>query len=158
MATAIRGRGAAFDVQPVGEFSGPFNGPIAGIAAFIKDTVQGSCAGLLSLLGATHMTGAPTGFASLGSEIEGLNGIWQTIAANGLVGPVELIGGVALFLAARRTVARTLGLLGFIAFMAAYANGYTLPDILSAVSGALEYAAGILNALAPADVAPAPTG
>ncbi len=145
MASAIRGRGAAYDVQPAGEhgFAGPLSAPIG----FIKDALQGSCSGLLALLGATHMTSTPGGFATVGSQIEGLDNIWQTLAATGLAGPVELFGGIVLFLAARRTIARTLGLVAFIAFIAAYANGYSLTDMLGGLSTFLEAAAGALQSI-----------
>lgn len=132
MASAVRGRGAAYDVRPESESPG-----LGGIVGSCKDALQGACSGLLGLLGATHMTGAPTGFAELHSEIAWIDGIWSAFSAGGLAGPVELIGAVALFFAARRTVSRTIGLLLFVGFVTAYSNGYSASEMLSALSDLL---------------------
>ncbi len=140
MASTVQGRGAHYDVRPAGEHPG-----VGGLFGFCKDGVQGACAGLLGLLGATHMTGAPAGFAELHSNIPWLDTIWSSISAGGLAGPVELLGGVALFFAARRTIARLLGLLLFIAFITAYANGYSASDMLSFLANVLVQAAGALE-------------
>ncbi len=147
MALAVRGKGAAYDVRPAGERSFGFVGPFAGLIGFIKDAIQGSCSGLLTLVGVSQLSGASGGFATVGSEIESLDGLWQTLSTTGLAGPVELFAGVVLFFAARRTIARTLGLLVFIAGVAAYAQGYTATDMLSALSWLLENAAVILQSL-----------
>lgn len=129
MARAVAGSGPTYDVRPAGETPG--FGSLFGIC---KDGLQGACSGLLGLLGATHMTGAPTGFAELHSEVPWLDAVWSSISAGGLAGPVELLGGIALFFAARRTVSRTVGLLLFIGFIVAYVNGYSASDMLTAVS------------------------
>lgn len=144
MATAIRGRGAAYDIRPTSEGSG--FGPLGGLTGFFKDAVQGACAGLLAFLGSLHMTDAPQLFAPLQSEIDVLDRVWQSFSAGGLAGPAELIGGLALFMAARRPMARTLGLLGFVAFAALYANGVTVPEMQTTLSASLAAAA---NAVAP---------
>ena len=91
------------------------------------------------------MTGAPAGFADLHSEVAWLDSIWSSFSAGGLAGPVELIGGLVLFFAARRTIARTFGLLLFIAFVVAYANGYSATDMLRFLSSMLASAAGALE-------------
>lgn len=140
MASIVRGRGAQYDVRPAGEHSG-----VRGLFGFCKDGFQGACAGLLGLLGATHMTGAPAGFAELNSNIAWLDTIWGSLSANGLAGPAEFLGGLALFFAARRTIARTLGLLLFVGFVAAYANGYSATDMLRFLSDMLGRAAGALE-------------
>lgn len=147
MALAIRGRGAAYDVRPAGESGIRFLGPFASPVGFIKDAVQGSCSGLLALIGASQLSGASGGLATVGSEIESLNGLWQSLSASGLAGPVELFGGIVLFFAARRTIARTLGLLVFIAGVVAYAQGYTVTDMVSVLSSLLENAAAILQSI-----------
>lgn len=140
MAEVIRGRGAAYDVAPSGEHAG-----IGGILGICKDGFQGACSGLLALLGATHMTGAPEGFAEIHSNVGYLDDVWQSLSAGGLAGPAELLGGIALFFAARRTIARTAGLLLFIAYITAYVNGYSLSDMLGYASNALAIAADKLE-------------
>jgi uncharacterized membrane protein len=100
---------------------------------------------LLGLLGATHMTGAPTGFAEIHSQVPWLDAVWGSLSAGGLAGPAELLGGLVLFFAARRTIARTAGLLLFVAYLAAYANGYSASDMLSALSEFLGAAATRLD-------------
>lgn len=145
MASAVKGRGPAYDVRPV-ESPPFFGGPIGSITGFCKDGMQGACAGLLSLLGATHIAASPTPIASTGAGFESLPAILQNFSAGGIAGPVELLGGIVLFLAARRTVARTIGLLGFVGFLWAYANGYELPEMLSFLSDLLGRIAGALEA------------
>lgn len=80
-----------------------------------------------------------------------LDSLWTSLSANGMAGPVELLGGIALFLAARRTISRTFGLLAFIIFAAAIANGYTLSDMLSLLSNFLEGAAGVVDSIPAAE-------
>jgi hypothetical protein len=147
MALAIRGRGAAYDVRPAGENGFGFLGTFTGLIGFVKDAIQGSCSGLLALVGASQLSGASGGIATVGSEIESFNGLWQSLSASGLAGPVELFAGIVLFFAARRTIARTLGLLVFIAGVVAYAQGYTVTDMVSVVSSLLENAAAILQSI-----------
>ncbi len=136
MASVVKGRGAAYDVKPTGEHP-----TVGGLFGVCKDTVQGACAGLLGFLGATHMTGAPAGVAEIHSQIPWLDAIWGSLSAGGLAGPIELIGGLVLFFAARRTIARTVGLMLFVAYLVAYANGYSAADILTALSDLLAAAA-----------------
>jgi len=145
MASAIRGRVPAFDVQPVESAPFGFGGPIGALTGFCKDTMQGACSGLLSLLGATHIAEGPAPLVAAGGGIDTLGGILQSLSVGGIAGPVELLGGIVLFLAARRTIARTLGLLLFIGFIWAYANGYELPQMLSIISDLLERAAAALK-------------
>lgn len=145
MASALRGRGAVYDVRPSGEYA--YGGPFGGLIGFVIDALRGGCAGLLALLGGSHITGtaapltAPAGF-------ESLTGLLQNISAGGLTGPVEILGGAALYLTARRTIARTLGLLLFIGFITAYANGYSTAEILTALSKLLSSAAGAVDSIA----------
>lgn len=140
MTSIIKGRGARYDVRPTGEASS-----LGGLFGICRDGLQGACAGLLGLLGATHITGAPTGFAEIHSNIPMLDSVWGALSAGGLAGPAELLGGIALFFAARRTIARTLGLLAFIAYIAAYVNGFTAVDMLSGMSDLLAAAADRLG-------------
>lgn len=153
MATAIFGRGAAYDVRPTGEYAGFLSGPVRGLMGMFKDATQGACSGLLSFLGAMHITGVETGVGTLRSEIGFLDDIWQSVSAGGMAGPVELFAGAALFFAARRTISRTLGLLLFVGFIAAYANGYSAADMLKTLSNLLQTAAGALDSLPAAQSA-----
>ena len=143
MATALRGAGARYDIRPARADGSYYGGPLAGLACMIKDAAQGAGAGFLSLTGATSIaSGEPiTAAGNFGL----LGEVFPSLAASGMTGPLQLVGGVILFLAARRTVSRTAGLMAFIAFLAAYANGYSLADILTAASDALEGAAGVLE-------------
>ncbi len=147
MAFAVKGAGSRYDVKPAGENRGAFGKPLSGFSGICKDTSQGACAGFLSLIGATHLTGGTSAFGASGSNIGFLDNIWTTLSANGMAGPVELLGGIALFLAARRTVSRTFGLMAFIVFAAAIANGYTVSDILGMLSSFLERAASVVDSI-----------
>lgn len=151
MNPALRGTGARYDVRPAMEQGSPWGGPLTGIAAMGKDACQGACAGFLSLIGATHLTSGPSVFGELTSANGMFDQVWSALAANGMSGPIELLGGIALFFAARRTVSRTIGLVAFIAFVAAYANGYTLADIAGVASTLLESVAGALDAIPAAE-------
>jgi len=148
MARTIHGGGAAFDVRPVGETA--YGGPISTLIGFIMDAVRGACAGLLMLLGGAHVMGG------IGEKTPAATQGWDAFAAiaqhfsmngsmNGFAGAADLIGGAALFLTARRAVARTIGVLAFIALLAAYAQGYTLADVVSAAWRLLGEAAGAVG-------------
>ncbi|MHA7872414.1 MAG: hypothetical protein ACX939_08700 [Hyphococcus sp.] len=145
MAARLDRRGPAYDVRPAGEYY--HAGPFGGVIGAVKDVCQGACSGFLGLLGAKHMTSTPEGFTALESNIGMIDVVWKSLSTNGLAGPIELLGGLVLFFAARRTLARTLGLVGFIAFIAAYAHGYTLSDMIAALSVLLEKAAHVLQTL-----------
>ena len=144
MATAVRRHGPVFDTRPARENAA--GGPVRGVFGFCKDTAQGACAGLLSLLGASHMMGASSAATSLGG-VQSFSGLLERVASGGFAGPVELLGATVLFFTARRTIARTIGLLLFIGFMAAYVNGYSLVEMLNALSELLRGAAGVLDAI-----------
>lgn len=145
MANAIIGAGSRYDVRPTTGNGGVYGGPLGSLACMLKDCAQGAGAGFLSLTGATSIaSGQPvTATGDLGL----LGAVFPSLASSGLTGPLQLIGGVILFLAARRTISRTTGLLAFVAFLAAYANGFTLADILTAASDVLEGAAGALDTI-----------
>lgn len=149
MAIAVKGAGARYDVRPARADGSPYGGPLTGLACMIKDAMQGAGAGFLSLTGATSIaSGQPmTAAGDLGL----LGEVFPSLAASGLTGPLQLVGGVILFLAARRTISRTAGLMGFLAFLAAYANGYSLADMLSVASDVLEGAAGVLEPIPAAE-------
>lgn len=143
MATAVRRRGPVFETRPAGESAA--GGPVRGVFGFCKDTAQGACAGLLSLLGASHIMG-PSSAAAFGG-VQSISGLLERVASGGFAGPVELLGATVLFFTARRTIARTIGLLLFIGFMAAYVNGYSMQEMLTALSELLRGVAGVLDAI-----------
>jgi len=143
MTIALRGAGARYDIRPAKADDSPYGGPMTGLACMLKDAMQGAGAGFLSLTGATSIAnGQPVTAAG---DFGLLGEVFPSLAASGLTGPLQLVGGVILFLAARRTISRTAGLMGFVAFLAAYANGYSLADMLTAASDFLEGAAGVLE-------------
>ena len=144
MTTAVGRRGPVFDTPHGGDFNR--GGPLGGLFGFCRDTAQGACAGLLSLLGATHMMNA-TGAGAPSVAPQSLTGLLEGMAASGIAGPVELIGAAVLFFTARRTIARTLGLLLFVGFMAATANGYSITEMLTLLSDVLKGAAGVLESI-----------
>ncbi|MEM9494635.1 MAG: hypothetical protein AAGA09_01430 [Pseudomonadota bacterium] len=137
---------AAYDIRPVETPPASFGGPLFGAGGFCKDTMQGACAGILALLGAQHTAGAATTpMAAPGGGLPSLGPILENLSMGGLAGPLELMGGVALFLAARRTIARTIGLVGFIAILVAYMNGYDFTQMLAALSDILQRVAGFID-------------
>ena len=147
MARMLRESGVVYDVRPTGEHGGLMSGPFGNLLGIVKDSCQGACAGFLAMLGATHLSTAAGGVGSLSSEIGMLDAVWQSLALNGLAGPVEVLGGIVLFFAARRTISRTIGLLGFIGVLAAYANGYSTNDMIFLLSEILERASGLLQSI-----------
>ena len=142
---AISAAGARYDVRPSGEFKGFYGGPLGGFVATIKDAMQGAGAGFLSLTGATTIASGDT--MAMAGDLGVLGQLWPALATNGMSGPVQLVAGVLLFLAARRTISRTAVLMLFIACVAGYANGYTLADMLSGASAVLDGAAGALESI-----------
>ena len=149
MAIAVKGAGARYDVRPARADGSPYGGPLTGLACMIKDAMQGAGAGFLSLTGATSIASGETMTAA--GDLGMLGAVFPSLAGSGLTGPLQLVGGVILFLAARRTISRTAGLMGFLAFLAAYANGYSLADMLSVASDVLEGAAGVLEPIPAAE-------
>ena len=131
----IAGSGARYDVRPV-ENGGRYS--IGGLFApfnFIRKMGQGACAGLLTLLGATHLAAA---FPSEEQAVEGfsavdgasLEAIVETMFQGGAPGVIEILGAIALFLNAGRGPARLLGLLSFVVIVAAHANGMDHSEML----------------------------
>ncbi|WDI30938.1 hypothetical protein PUV54_13340 [Hyphococcus flavus] len=146
MARALSASGARYDVRPAGENRGAYGAPFRGPACIIKDALQGAGAGFLSLTGATSIASGETMMAA-SSDLGMLGEIFPSLVSSGLTGPLQLVGGVLLFLAARRTISRTAGLMAFIAFVAAYANGYDIADMLQMASNVLQGAAGALESI-----------
>ncbi|MEM8937046.1 MAG: hypothetical protein AAGC77_11620 [Pseudomonadota bacterium] len=125
--------GARYDAAPAHD-TPLYGGPVASFVFFFVDLMRGICAGVLGMLGGTHLTQSASTLSANGAIIDPSASFWEQIAAGGLSGPIELIGAVALFLSARGAIARTLGVLLFVAFMVAYTNGYTAPDMIMGLS------------------------
>lgn len=141
--------------------------PVFGSLNFVRSMGQGACAGLLMLIGVMHITATlPTGeqsfaglfagltgsFGSLlttpsfdqtGSLEAGLSGAIENIMAGGAPGILEIMGAIALFLNAGRGMAKIIGLLGFVAIVAAHANGVTHAELLDRLTGLVEQAQGL---------------
>ncbi|MEM9014105.1 MAG: hypothetical protein AAGB02_03255 [Pseudomonadota bacterium] len=149
MAALARNRGLKFSDRHIARdtVSRPITGPIFNLFGFCKDTMQGVCAGILATLGAAHMVTQPN--VSIASSEPGavsLNAVLENIAMGGLTGPIEILGGLALFFAARRPLARTLGVLAFIGFLWAYTNGYGVAELLPILSALFLQFAGAVDA------------
>ena len=102
MAAAIRRHLSTLNARPVESppFTSPFAfRPVSGFLGNCKDATQGACAGLLGLLGAIHMTEAPTLLTSHDGAWGSMGTLLERMAHGGLAGPVELLGAIVLFLA-----------------------------------------------------------
>ncbi|MEO1252934.1 MAG: hypothetical protein AAFW81_11395 [Pseudomonadota bacterium] len=113
-------------------------------ARFAKNTTQGACAGLLTLAGATQISGTAfaadeLALASLGS-IENLGA--QLVMGN-FTGLLQIVGAAALFFTAGKGFARVIGLMVFVAAATAYFNGVAPADIV-------ERTRAVYDALGPA--------
>ena len=133
--------GPAFDVRPASpeRFASPYSAAqrsgLLAPFAFVKDMMQGACAGLLTLLGALHLTEGvdvdTAGLASIANfDIATFEMFTQKMLAGGAPGVVEIVGAAAIFLNAGKGWARIIGLMGFIAAAVAYTNGVDQTDFL----------------------------
>ncbi len=103
-------------------------GPIGGVANGCRNFIQGSCAGLLTLAGATQFAaGAPASFDITVFSDASL--VLEQLIKGDFMGLPQILGGAALFFFGRRRVMRVLGLLAFIVFAAAYFNGVEISDV-----------------------------
>ena len=96
------------------------------------------------------MTGTASTIAPQGTGIAYFTSILEQFSYGDFAGPAEMLGGIVLFLTARRTIARTLGLLLFIGVLTGYANGYNLVEMLTILSNFLGETARFLQAAVPA--------
>ena len=113
---------------------------------FMRSVGQGACAGLLSLIGSMHLLAAwpaenrsISGF--LNTDATGVEGLVEASLAGGLPGLIEILGAAALFLSAGRGVGRLIGLMGFLAIVAAHVNGVTHEELWGQAGAVLEYLA-----------------
>ena len=141
---ATAGYAPAYDVKPASPsmFSGGLWAPIA----FVKNAAQGACAGLLTFLGAMHMT---VGFdaehangdalaALTNIDAATLNSVAENLLDGGIPGVIEIIAAAVLFLNAGRGWAKVLGLLGFIAIAFAHANGVSHAEMFEQMTDLYE--------------------
>lgn len=148
MATAIRGRGAAYDVRPARGWDAEYGGPIGGAVRSLTGLARGVLAGLFIFFGAVHLTGKADLIAPPDTALGQLHELVDQMSIGGLTGPIEVVVGLLLFLTVKETVSRALGLALVIVIVAGYASGYTLADMLSALSSLLRNAAGVLDNVA----------
>ncbi|MBB5519604.1 hypothetical protein [Amphiplicatus metriothermophilus] len=138
VANAIPGRGPLYDIRPV-ERAPVRGGGVFAPVLFLKNLVQGACAGLLTLLGAMHFSeglAATNGAAALAADAgfsAKMDAIIERLLQGGGPGVIEILGAMALFLSAGRGPARMLGLLGFVAITLAYANGVSEADFVGLI-------------------------
>ena len=131
-------------------------GPVRSIMntfSFARNVGQGACAGLLTLLGSMHLAGAMPAEALAAGEnrISAglLDGFVETVfSAAGLPGVLEIIGAIALFLAAGRGAGRIIGLLAFIGFATAYANGVNAEEFADLLARVTDFIANAPAAFA----------
>jgi len=139
--SATAGNAPAYDVRPDNPslFSGALWAPIA----FVKNAAQGACAGLLTFLGAMHISdGVSHDGAALAAmaniDAATLNTIAENLLDGGIPGVVEIIGAAVLFLNAGRGWAKILGLMGFIAIAFSHANGVSHAEMFEQMSDLYE--------------------
>ena len=139
--SATAGLGPAFDVQPAQPLN--FLATIFAPFSFIKNAGQGACAGLLSFLGAMHLTDGITpdgaGLAVLTNiDASTFESLAENLLSGSLPGAIEIIGAAVLFLNAGRGWAKTLGLLGFIAIAFAHANDASHAEVFEQMTDLYE--------------------
>lgn len=113
---------------------------------FCKDILQGLLSAVMLIAGSTSMMAGdaivnaiPAGFE--GSALEG-------IFTGRTMGLMEIGVAVLLFVATRRGIARTLGVMALIAFVAVNGSGLTTNDLAASASTALHGLADTLDGLA----------
>lgn len=120
-------------------------GLIAGPVSFLRSIGQGACAGLLAMLGATHLIEAAPLWGKEGAAAEavasgGLDGFIEAALAGGAPGALELVGAAALFLSAGRGPGKVIGLLAFVAIAWAHAQGVDHSQMIDALRSFAETA------------------
>ncbi|MEO0399584.1 MAG: hypothetical protein AAF224_09225 [Pseudomonadota bacterium] len=118
---------------------------VFGSLNFFKNMGQGACAGLLTLLGATHLTGVMPGNSEAAAPLIGtvdtttMEGLAASLLVGGLPGILEIIGAIALFLNAGRGAGRILGLLIFVGIAVSHANGVSHTEFLQNLTQASNF-------------------
>ena len=139
---ATAGAAPVYDVRPVKPAmfrAATLWAPVS----FVKNAAQGACAGLLTFLGAMHMTAGfePDGealAAMMSLDAASLNAVVENLMDGGIPGMVEIVGAAVLFLNAGRGWAKVLGLMAFIAIAFAHANGVEHGELLQKMTDLYE--------------------
>lgn len=121
-------------------------------ASFVKNALQGALAGLMTFFGAIQFTGGGASIVPTGDFASELPAFVTTalagLPAGAMTGVVGIIGAAILFMNAGRGIARLLGLMGFIAIAAAYANGANGDDLVPFLESIYHKIKGFLPLLA----------
>lgn len=141
MATAIRGKGAAYDVRPAREWDGGRGGLIRSLSGMARSLLGG----LLVFFGGVHLTGNGDVIAPSGGGLGQLHELVHELSVEGVMGPIEIAVGLLLLVTVRETASRAFGLLLVIVVIVGYANGYTLADMLTISWSLLRDAVGGLE-------------
>ncbi len=117
--------------------SGPAReGFVSGTIGFVKDSIQGMCSGAMTFVGILTTIGADiSALPSLPLESFVKSGLEMMqlgeFSMSNYAGPTMIAIGAGLFFTARRGMARTLGLIGVILYITAYAAGIDLSPYVS---------------------------
>lgn len=111
----------------------------AGPVSFVRQLIQGACAGLLTLMAAGHIvagveSGEIANLSNAGFDLSTLSLAFESYAEGGLPGALEVIGAAMLFLNAGRGAGRIVGLIGFVAVAVAHANGVGHDDFMATLT------------------------
>ncbi|MEM8770831.1 MAG: hypothetical protein AAGD92_04180 [Pseudomonadota bacterium] len=106
---------------------------------FCKDILQGGAVGLLTMIGAERVIAAPTGVYPF--DLTNL----PSLSASPMMGAVEILAAAALFFATRRGFARTIGLMGIIAYLWMANSGVGAEMLQATIAEFLESAAKFIK-------------
>ncbi|MEQ8178081.1 MAG: hypothetical protein RIC52_09120 [Amphiplicatus sp.] len=148
--TVLHRAGPYYDVVPVNpRYANAGSGRMLNV---IRKFGQGAGAAYLAFAGSSTMISpAQAGQAPPVIDFTSLNGIAESLATGGLNGPLQVIGALALFLAAGPCIARFIGLALFACAIFLYTQGVSIEDMGLFVGHLLERlsAAGEAFASAP---------
>ncbi len=113
---------------------------------FCKDVIQGLLSALMLIAGSTSLTAGEALAAAIPAGFEG--SALEAVFSGRVMGAMEIAVAVLLFIATRRGIARTLGVMALIAYVAAHGSGLTAADIASATSALLTMLAERLDSVA----------
>lgn len=123
---------------------------------FVRKLGQGAGAAILMFAGASTMIGDSANSTEKASapvrDFSSLNGFAESLATGGLMGPLQILGAIILFVAAGKSIARILGLLIAGGAIYLYLNGYSLPEAYELSLNLIERARIALDAFMTADV------
>ena len=143
MTNAVQVADAAF--APQNPFAAAGSRFFAGgmeFSLFCKDILQGLFSALMLIVGSGHMM---AGDATVALPI-GLDGaFFDSLFTGRMMGALEIGVAALLFLSTRRGVARTLGVLALLAYIALHNSGVSVGDLTASASAALRDAADALD-------------